>query len=118
RLEQGQGNMNVTATLRQHWARAGFALALALVAGGPASALEVTHPGDSGAGSLRAAVAAGGNVTFSPALDGATILLTSGPITIPSGTTISGPGANRLGVSGSLASRIFEIPPGSSASIA
>lgn len=110
--------MNVTATLRQHWARAGFALALALVAGGPASALEVTHPGDSGAGSLRAAVAAGGNVTFSPALDGATILLTSGPITIPSGTTISGPGANRLGVSGSLASRIFEIPPGSSASIA
>ena len=110
--------MIVTAMLRQHRARASIALALAIAASGSASALEVTHPGDSGAGSLRAAVAAGGNVTFSPALNGATILLTSGPISIPSGTTISGPGANLVGVSGSLASRIFEVPSGASVSIA
>ena len=110
--------MIVTAMLRQHRARASIALALAIAASGSASALEVTHPGDSGAGSLRAAVAAGGNVTFSPALNGATILLTSGPISIPSGTTISGPGANLVDVSGSLASRIFEVPSGASVSIA
>ncbi len=109
--------MIVTATLRQHRARASLALVLAMAAAGSASALEVTQANDSGAGSLRAAVAAGGSVTFSPALNGATILLTTGPITVPSGTTINGPGANLVGVSGSLSSRIFEVAPGSSVTI-
>ncbi|RYD14701.1 MAG: hypothetical protein EOP90_12180 [Lysobacteraceae bacterium] len=109
--------MIVTATLRQHRARASLALALAMAAAGSASALEVTQPGDSGVGSLRAVVAAGGNVTFSPALNGAVIQLTSGPITVPPGTTINGPGANLVGVSGSLSSRIFDVGPGPSVTI-
>jgi hypothetical protein len=110
--------MTVTATMRQHWARASMALAMAVAAAGSASALEVTNTNDSGSGSLRAAVAAGGGVTFAAELNGQTISLVSGPITIPSGTTIAGPGANLLGVSANTFSRIFEVGAGSSVSIA
>lgn len=48
--------------------------------------LVVTSVADSGAGSLREALAGasepGSRITFAPALDGATIALTSGPLTI------------------------------------
>ena len=109
--------MTVTAMMRQQCARASMALAIALAAAGSASALEVTHVGDNGTGSLRAAVAAGGNVTFAAALNGQTIALNSGPITIPAGTTINGPGANLLSVNGNNSSRIFDVGASSSASI-
>ena len=109
--------MTVTATMRQHWARASMALAMALAASGSATALEVTHTGDSGVGSLRAAVAAQGDVTFAAALDGQTIVLSSGPITIAGMTTINGPGADLLTVSTAGTSRIFDVSEGSSVGI-
>src|SRR5258705_11702540 len=56
-------------------------------------AATVNTLADSGPGSLRAAVAAGGAINFSVA---GTIALTSGEITINSPVTINGPGANQL----------------------
>jgi hypothetical protein len=76
------------------------------------SILTVTSAADSGAGSLRALVAAaksGDVVTFSPKLDGQTITLTSGEIAITPGTAIQGPGPGLLTISGNGSSRIFEI---------
>jgi len=77
---------------------------------------NVVSTGDSGAGSLRNAVAGGGNVTFSlPA--GSVIQLTSGPIAIPTGTAISGPGADQLAVSVIGSGSIFTVAPGVSAQV-
>ncbi|TCO38234.1 uncharacterized protein DUF11 [Dokdonella fugitiva] len=88
---------------------------LALLLGaGPLLAGTVTTTADSGAGSLRAVVAAGGTVTFGVS---GTIILTSGAIAIPSGTTITGPGANQLTVDGSNAGRIFTVAAGASANV-
>lgn len=68
------------------------------------STLTVTSSADSGPGSLRAEVAAaasGDTITFDAALDGATILLTSGPVSeIGKSLTIQGPGADQLTISG------------------
>jgi hypothetical protein len=75
------------------------------------STFTVSNLLDSGAGSLRAAVAAAGNgdtVAFAPGLHG-TITLTSGQLATSNSVTIDGPGANRLSVSGNDASRIFDI---------
>ena len=86
-------------------------LALALLLGaGPAAAGVVTNLSDSGAGSLRDQVNAGGAVTFGVGLTG-TINLTSGPISITSATpSISGPGANAITINASgNAGRIFNI---------
>jgi hypothetical protein len=92
-------------------------LALAAVIAGvlacaaPASADVVTNTNDSGAGSLRDAVAstaAGGTVTFASGVTG-TITLTTGAIQIDKNLTITGPGARSLTVSGNNASRVFEI---------
>ncbi|MEO7200686.1 MAG: choice-of-anchor Q domain-containing protein, partial [Dokdonella sp.] len=91
--------------------RACATLALLLVAA-PAWALQVSNSNDSGSGSLRAAVAAGGTVTFAAAMDNQTITLSSAPITIPAGTSINGPGADRLTISGGNARRMFEIATG------
>lgn len=87
------------------------ALAAALVVAAPASADVVTNANDAGAGSLRAAVAstaAGGTVTFDPAVTG-TITLTTGEIFVDKTLTIAGPGARSLTVSGNNASRIFLV---------
>lgn len=81
-----------------------MAVALALVVRS-AGATTVTNLDDSGAGSLRAAVAAtapGGVVDFAPGLTG-TITLTS-PIDV-NGLTITGPGASALTISGGNAAR-------------
>ena len=78
------------------------------------NAFPVTSLADSGAGSLRQAVldanANGGSnqITFDPNLQG-TIALTSGELSITNNLTITGPGAAQLAVSGSDASRVFEI---------
>src|SRR5258706_5414835 len=84
-----------------------------LLAAGSASAGTVTvvNVADSGAGSLRDVVAAanpGDTVVFDASIAGKTITLTGGQITIAKNLVIDG-GANRITVSGSSASRVFEI---------
>jgi hypothetical protein len=76
-----------------------------------AATLTVTTTADSGAGSLRAQVAAaasGDTIDFNlPA--GSTIALFTGEIAISKNLTITGPGASALTISGSDASRIFDV---------
>ena len=77
-----------------------------------AAALTVTNLNDSGAGSLRQAIAdsnAGDWVVFGVT---GTITLTSGELAISKDLTISGPGSPYLTVSGNNASRVFNISGG------
>lgn len=87
-----------------------------------ADSVEVTSLGD-GTGScpgasctLRAALAAaapGDVVTFSPTLSlPATIVLSQGQLLIDRSLRIEGPGAERLGISAGLGSRVIEISAG------
>src|SRR5262249_14982881 len=65
------------------------------------STLTVLNNLDSGAGSLRADIAAaqsGDTIVFAPSLNGQTITLTS-TLSITTGITIQGPGANLLTIS-------------------
>ena len=78
----------------------------------------VTNTNDSGEGSLRQAVAnadAGGGIpstiTFDPSVTG-TITLTSGSFTLRFPTTIAGPGAKVLSISGNHQDRVFNINNG------
>jgi hypothetical protein len=76
------------------------------------SALTVTTAADSGAGSLRAEIAAansGDTINFAASLKGQTITLTSGELLINKGLTIQGPGAAQLTISGGNASRVFDV---------
>src|SRR5215469_10639530 len=77
------------------------------------STLMVTSPADDGsAGTLRAVIAAansGDTINFAPALAGQTIALTSGELAINKSLDIEGLGANQLTISGSGASRVFDI---------
>jgi hypothetical protein len=71
----------------------------------------VMNLNDSGDGSLRQAIlstAAGGTVDFQTGLTG-TIALTTGELAITNDLTIAGPGADTITVSGSDASRVFNI---------
>ncbi|HEU4612087.1 MAG TPA: choice-of-anchor Q domain-containing protein [Kofleriaceae bacterium] len=98
--------------------RTGPWLALALLFGAaPAAAGVVTTLADSGPGSLRDQVSAGGAVTFSPGLTG-TITLTSGAIVVNGANTpsITGPGADRITVGAGGASRIFSVTGSTSVS--
>ncbi len=86
----------------------------ALLAAGSAGAatLLVTNPNDSGAGSLRAAVAAaqaGDTIAFAAALNGATIVLSSSEITIDRNLIVLGNGATATRISGANARRMFNI---------
>lgn len=77
-----------------------------------ASSITVVNANDSGAGSLRQAIldlCPGGTITFAPALNGQTITLTGGQLTLNKSLTISGSGANLIAVSGNQASRVFDI---------
>ena len=74
----------------------------------------VANSSDSGAGSLRDAIAnacAGDTITFdmSPGHVTTPITLTSGELVIDKGLTIQGPGMNLLTISGNNASRIFNV---------
>jgi hypothetical protein len=67
---------------------------------------------DHGAGSLRDTIAAAGadTIVFDPSLNGQTITLTSGPLSIiAKDLNIQGPGANLLTISGNHTSRVFRI---------
>jgi hypothetical protein len=86
----------------------------------PAATFTVTNLNDSGAGSLRQALA-DANVTpgadtilFQPGLSG-TITLTTGELHISDSLTITGPGAGAITVSGNNASRVFNIDDGTTA---
>ncbi len=84
----------------------------ALVAAAPL-ALVVTNTNDDGPGSLRAAVGQanghpGSTITFSLPYP-ATITLTSGELDLESDVTITGPGADKLSISGDGETFIFYI---------
>jgi streptogramin lyase len=75
----------------------------------------VTNPGDAGAGSLRGEIAlaqSGDTINFAANLNGQTITPTGGELAINQNLTITGPGANRLAVSGHNASRVLDIQSG------
>jgi predicted outer membrane repeat protein len=76
------------------------------------STLTVTNILDSGSGSLRAAIDKAHNrdtIVFAPSLDGQTIMLTSGELSIKNNITINGPGAGQLMISAGHTSGIFEV---------
>src|ERR1044071_2525667 len=96
-------------------------LVCAISFAGPNQAtLTVTTTADSGAGSLRDAIAAASNgdtIQFAAALNGQSVVLTSAELLINKNLTISGPGAGQLTVmrstaGGTPAFRIFEITTG------
>ena len=58
----------------------------------------------------------GAVINFAPSLHG-TIALTSGQVDLTSSMTINGRGANKLTVSGSNISRVFDVGPGATVTI-
>jgi hypothetical protein len=84
------------------------------------STLTVLNNLDSGAGSLRAEIAAarsGDTILFAPTLRHQTITLTSGEVAVTKNLNIEGPGANNLAISGNHASRVFDVSPGASLTV-
>jgi hypothetical protein len=85
------------------------------------STLTVSNTNDSGAGSLRAAVnqansdAGGDTIVFSSLFSSPRTISLSGTLdlTNKATTTITGPGANLLTISGNKTSRVFDISGGS-----
>lgn len=76
------------------------------------SIITVTTNADSGAGSLRQAIAnakAGDTIEFSSTLANKTITLTSGQLSINKNLIIDGTKAANLTISGNNASRVFEV---------
>ncbi|MGA2255462.1 MAG: hypothetical protein ABSG53_12425 [Thermoguttaceae bacterium] len=81
------------------------------------STVTVMSNADSGAGSLRAAIAganSGDTIVFARSVHA--ITLTSGELLIPASLAIDGPGADKLTISGNNLSRVFEIAAGPDAS--
>lgn len=80
----------------------------------PAATITVSNTDDSGAGSLRQAIAdaVSGDVIDCSGISG-TIVLTSGQLTINKSLTINGPGADLLEVSGNKTFRVIQIFAGS-----
>ncbi|MBL8205316.1 MAG: hypothetical protein JNM09_13860 [Blastocatellia bacterium] len=79
-----------------------------------AATFTVTNTNNSGAGSLRQAIAdAASGDTIAFAVTG-TITLTSGALAFSKSLSIQGPGANLLTISGNNASRVFVISGGTS----
>src|SRR6266576_2810114 len=86
---------------------------LSLLPAGRATAqatITVSSTADSGAGTLRAALAsaANGDTIDASGVTG-TILLTSGELLVPNSVTILGPGPANLAVNGNAAGRVFNI---------
>ena len=83
-----------------------------------AATITVMNTNDSGAGSLRQALANANNgdtIHFGIA---GTITLTTGELLVDKSVTISGPGAASLTVDGNLAGRVFRVSSGVTATIA
>jgi len=81
----------------------------------PSTEITVMNLNDSGSGSLRQAledIAIGGTITFEPALAGATIALTSGPLVPGSSVTIDAADAPGISLDGGGLYRGFEIGAG------
>jgi len=77
-----------------------------------AATSTVTNTNDSGAGSLRQALADvvdGDTINFDSALNGQTITLISGELLVNKSISINGPGADNLTVDGNHASRVFHV---------
>src|SRR6516162_6444735 len=84
------------------------------------STITVTNNQDSGAGSLRNAIAqsaAGDTINFDSSLQGATITLISGQLAFGHDLTIAGLGAAALAVSGDGLGRVFVIAAGANVAI-
>ncbi len=82
-----------------------------------AATINVTSTADSGAGSLRDAIAAASSGdTINISVTG-TITLTGGTLTIAKSLTISGPGASDLAVSGNKAVQVFVVNSGATVTI-
>ena len=82
-----------------------------------AATITVTNTNDSGAGSLRQALAnANDGDTIRFGITG-TITLTTGELLVAKSVTISGPGAASLTVDGNLAGRVFHVSSGVTAII-
>jgi len=80
-----------------------------------AATITVTNTNDSGAGSLRQAIAdanPGDTIDFAVATP-ATITLTSGELVVGKSLTINGPAGGHLSISGNAASRVFYVCCGS-----
>jgi hypothetical protein len=76
-----------------------------------AATITVTNTNDSGAGSLRQALANANNgdrINFTVT---GVITLTSGGLGVTKNVTISGPGANQLAVDGNQGTLVFGLPP-------
>ncbi|HUA03857.1 MAG TPA: choice-of-anchor Q domain-containing protein [Solirubrobacteraceae bacterium] len=91
-----------------------FGAVLVLAAPAAADVLTVTNSNDSGAGSLRDAIAnanpnGGTTITFDPSLSGRTITLTTSPLIVTHGLTIAGLGAGSLTIDGDGRSTVFDI---------
>jgi len=85
-----------------------------------AATISVTNTNDSGAGSLRQALADavnGDTINFDSSLNGQTIMLTSGELLVDKSVAISGPGGNMLAVDANHASRVFYIVAGKDVTI-
>ncbi|MDA8432017.1 MAG: hypothetical protein M0Z60_03525 [Nitrospiraceae bacterium] len=92
-------------------------LVLAGVGRAAAATITVSNLNDSGAGSLRQAIASaspGDTIGFGVTGD---ITLTSGELLIDKDITISGPGSASLFLNGTASSRVLEIAAGSTATI-
>jgi len=88
--------------------------AMTIVQSARAATITVTNTNDSGAGSLRQALANANNgdtISFAVTTP-ATIALTSGALVVNKSITITGPGANQLSVNGNAASTVFFIAGG------
>src|SRR6266481_8961339 len=81
--------------------------------------INVTSTADSGAGTLRAALAsaADGDTIDASGVTG-TILLTSGELLVTNSVTILGPGPANLAVNGNAAGRVFHVGSGTVVTIA
>lgn len=93
-----------------------FLLIFFMAGSGAAATIVVTTTADSGAGSLRNAVASAANsgdvIEFNLSGCPCTITLTTGEIAINKSLTINGPGAENLTISGNDESRIFSVNGG------
>ncbi len=80
----------------------------------------VTNSDDSGAGSLRQAIADAGTadaIYFDSSLNGQAITLTSGELLVDESLIIAGPGADKLAVDGNANGRVFHIGSGTNVTI-